>query len=184
MKNKPIITQSGEFIIRDHILIDFIPDSKNQVSPEGAALVLRHLIFPESDIEVIADGLFHDMTVADQIHFPSSLSAIGEEESSHLLSGTIVHCQLPHVNLPESVTLIGELGFSQCHIHSLTLHHTLFGNYYRQFKDTQIGRLYLNTDAEQVRQSQVIRSLYCNAHVERIELDGMTYKEWEQILKD
>ena len=151
---------SGKFIIGRGTVIGFEPAEDNiNVSWTRPFNDYRHslkrLVFPAS-IEHIADNLFEDIEVCDEVHLPFDLVELG--------------------NYAFAKSKIGIL---------IIYDEALKCQYSRQFKGAIIDKLYLPESSLPLDCSKLglLRSIVVNASVKEVYLDKFVHMNWKDFVK-
>ena len=131
---RQIINETGIFTI-DYtgILTAFQSTESNQIQEN----VWRCLDIPEG-VKVIPEEAFRRCHVQERLTFPKSLRVIG---SGH--GCAFANSKLPHVELPDTLEVLGNFVFGASTMDSLRIPKGLKSEYGRQFKESSIGTLYL-----------------------------------------
>ena len=129
-----ITNETGTFTIDDNgILIGFQSAESNQVEEN----VWRCLDIPEG-VKVIPEEAFRRCHVEERLTFPKSLRVIGTGHGC-----AFANSRLPHVELPDTLEVLGDFVFGKSTMDSLRIPRGLKSQYARQFKESRIGTLYL-----------------------------------------
>jgi hypothetical protein len=135
-------------------LLNFYPDAENLLEESVVREVYQYnkdfyrpcvheLIIPEGVVSI--DGpFFNDGYVKDEIRFPESLRSIGGSDYP-----VFAHSHFPWVVIPSGVNMIGFLAFCHSEMESVSFERLFDCKYLRQFRDAQIGTLYLPRENRQ-----------------------------------
>ena len=131
---KQIKNESGIFCIDDSgVLKNYQSTADNQVAEN----VWRCLDIPEG-VRVIPEDSFRYCRVQERLTFPKSLRVIGTGDGC-----AFANSRLPHVELPDTLEVLGDFVFGASTMDSLRIPKGLQSEYARQFKESRIGTLYL-----------------------------------------
>ena len=131
---KQIKNESGIFCIDDSgVLKNYQSTADNQVAEN----VWRCLDIPEG-VKVIPEEAFRRCHVQQRLTFPKSLRVIGTGDGC-----AFANSKLPHVELPDTLEVLGDFVFGASTMDSLRIPKGLKSEYARQFKASTIGTLYL-----------------------------------------
>ena len=129
-----ITNETGTFTIDDNgVLIGFQSAESNQVEEN----VWRCLDIPEG-VRAIPEEAFRRCHVEERVTFPKSLRVIGTGHGC-----AFANSRLPHVELPDTLEVLGDFVFGKSTMGSLRIPRGLKSEYARQFKESRIGTLYL-----------------------------------------
>lgn len=131
---KQITNETGTFTIDDNgVLKNYQSTEDNQIKEN----VWRCLDIPEG-VRVIPEWAFCRCHVQERLTFPKSLRVISTEGGCAFANST-----LPHVELPETLEVLGDFAFGHSNMRSMRIPRGLKSKYARQFKESAIGTLYL-----------------------------------------
>lgn len=135
------IESCGRFVIQEDALVGFEPADDNVISKDDFRLKLKNLICPKVGFTSIANGVFNYMEVVGSFELPNGLKSIG----SKIIGETVFNfCVFPELEIPSSVTSLGNFVLGGCKIGALKIYPpALKCEYGRQFKGSYIDRLYL-----------------------------------------
>lgn len=129
-----ITNETGTFTFDDNgILRGFQSAESNQIQEN----VWRCLDIPEG-VRVIPEETFRWCHVQQRLTFPKSLQVIGAGHGC-----AFANSRLPHVELPDTLEVLGDFVFGASTMDSLRIPRGLKSEYARQFKESRIGTLYL-----------------------------------------
>lgn len=135
-------------------LLNFYPDVENLLEESVVREVyqydkdfyrpcVRELIIPEGVVSI--DGpFFNHGYVKDEIRFPESLRSIGGSQYP-----VFAHSHFPWVVIPERVSMIGLLAFCHSEMESVRMERLFECKYLRQFREADVGTLYLPKECRQ-----------------------------------
>ena len=112
---------------------------------------------PEGITVLSTDFDFNNYTI-EEVTFPKSLRVIGSG-----YGGAFANSRLPHVELPDTLEVLGDFVFGASTMDSLRIPKELKSEYARQFKESRIGTLYL---PEEFRSNNP-RIRFCGKHEEQ-----------------
>ena len=151
---------SGKFILERSTVIGFEPAEDNinvsWTKPfNDYRQSLKRLVFP-AFIEHIADNLFEDFEVADEVHLPFDLEELGDYAFAKSKIGTLI-----------------------------IYDEALKCKYSRQFKGAIIDKLYLPESNLPLDCSKLglLRSIVVNASVKEVYLDKFVHMSWDDFVK-
>lgn len=151
---------SGKFILERGTVIGFEPAEDNinvsWTKPfNDYRQSLKRLVFP-AFIEHIADNLFEDFEVADEVHLPFDLVELGDYAFAKSKIGTLI-----------------------------IYDEALKCKYSRQFKGAIIDKLYLPESNLPLDCSKLglLRSIVVNASVKEVYLDKFVHMSWDDFVK-
>lgn len=153
---------SGRFISNRGTLIGFVPAEDNinasWTKPFNECRYrqrLKHLVFP-AYIEHIADNLFENIEVTDEVHLPFDLEELGNYAFAKSKIGTLI-----------------------------IYDEALKSKYGRQFKGAIIDKLYLPESNLPLDCSKLglLHSIVVNAGVNEVALSDSVYMNWDEFLK-
>lgn len=151
---------SGKFILERCTVIGFEPAEDNinvsWTKPfNDYRQSLKRLVFP-AFIEHIADNLFEDFEVADEVHLPFDLVELGDYAFAKSKIGTLI-----------------------------IYDEALKCKYSRQFKGAIIDKLYLPESNLPLDCSKLglLRSIVVNASVKEVYLDKFVHMSWDDFVK-
>lgn len=131
---KTLTNETGIFTIDDNgVLKKYQSTESNQVREN----VWRCLDIPEG-VRVIPEEAFRRCHVQVRLTFPKSLQVIGAGHGC-----AFANSRLPHVELPDTLEVLGDFVFGNSTMESLRIPKGLKSEYARQFKEARIGTLYL-----------------------------------------
>ena len=175
-------TCSGVFTAHGMVLLDFKPDKENVIMNEDGHCMLRNLVFPQTDITYIADGVFNGIEVRGELQLPNKTIGIGMKGGE----GVFKNCKFSKLYIPSEVSSLGDYAFAKCEIGVLKLYPSaLKSEYGRQFKGATIEKLYLPENSLPMSCSEygVLHSIAVNASVKEVYLDKFVHLSWEDFVK-
>lgn len=129
-----ITNETGTFTIDyNGVLTAFQSTESNQIKEN----IWRCLDIPEG-VKVIPEEAFRRCHVQERLTFPKSLRVIGAGHGC-----AFANSRLPHVELPDTLEVLGDFVFGASTMESLRIPRGLKSEYARQFKESSIGTLYL-----------------------------------------
>ena len=128
-----LYNECGMFRVESGVLKEFECAKANQVEEN----VWRCLDIPEG-VRAIPEETFRWCHVQQRLTFPKSLRVIGSG-----YGGAFANSRLPHVELPDTLEVLGDFVFGASTMDSLRIPRGLKSEYARQFKESRIGILYL-----------------------------------------
>lgn len=120
-------------------LLNFYPGRWNILEKEDKlnhSLCLHTLIIPEGVTSFVSES-FRNVSVADELRFPSTLRQIGSGICDFVFSG----CDLPEVIITKLIRTIGVCAFERSHIKRLVIKDPIDFEYARQFEDSIIDEI-------------------------------------------
>lgn len=151
---------SGRFITNRGTVIGFVPAEDNTIVSwtkpfDNYRQHLKHLVFP-AHIEDIADNLFDNIEVTDEVHLPFDLVELGNYAFAKSKIGTLV-----------------------------IYDEALKCKYLRQFKGATIEKLYLPETNLPLDCSKLglLHSIVVNAKVNEVALSDSMYMSWDEFLR-
>lgn len=132
-----ITNKTGTFTIDENgVLKEYQSTEVNQVAEN----VWHCLDIPEG-VRVISEWAFRDCEILERLTFPKSLRMISAGGA-----GAFSWSKLPHVELPETLEVLGDFAFGHSNMRSMRIPKGLKSEYGRQFKESTIDILYLPED--------------------------------------
>lgn len=161
-KRNRIESESGVFYLQDGIVTDFRPSGNNPFTEEIfeepqanhghiTKKSIRHLIVPKG-VRGFADDFFRGITITERFELPDGLLYLGNSYHDKLSHGCVfAKTTIPAVNIPETVTEIGEFAWGGSQIGILRIPASIHSQtqYLRQFKDATIQTLCLPEEWEE-----------------------------------
>lgn len=137
----PLRNESGTFYVdKLGVLQSFCCSPENNAdngSPQDTTK-LHTLHIPEG-VTVLKEEAFREYTILEKLTLPDSLRLMGTGHGC-VLAG----CKLPDVVIPKNLQILGTFAFGHSFLRSLRLPETACWEYARQFKEGEIGTLYLS----------------------------------------
>ena len=137
----PLCNESGTFYVdRLGVLQSFCCSPENNAdncSPQDTKK-LYTLHIPEG-VTVLKEEAFRYYTVLDKMTLPDSLQLMGTGHGC-----VLADCKLPNVVIPKTLRILGDYAFGHSSLRSLRLPENATWEYARQFKEGEIGTLYLS----------------------------------------
>lgn len=137
----PLRSESGTFYVdKLGVLQNFCCSPENNAdncSPQDTTK-LYTLHIPEG-VTVLKEEAFRYYTVLYKMTLPDSLRLMGTGHGC-----VLADCKLPNVVIPKTLRILGDFAFGHSSLRSLRLPENAAWEYARQFKEGEIGTLYLS----------------------------------------
>ncbi|MGM9550227.1 MAG: leucine-rich repeat protein [Faecousia sp.] len=137
----PLHNESGTFYVdKLGVLQDFCCSPENNADncsyQDTKKLYTLHI--PEG-VTVLKEEAFRDYTILYKMTLPSSLRLMGTGHGC-----VLADCKLPNVVMPKTLRILGDYAFGHSSLRSLRLPENAAWEYARQFKEGEIGTLYVS----------------------------------------
>ena len=137
----PLCNESGTFYVdKLGVLQSFCCSPENNADScapqETTKLYTLHI--PEG-VTVLKEDAFREYTILDKLTLPDSLRLMGTGHGC-----VLADCKLPNVVIPKTLRILGDYAFGHSSLRSLRLPENATWEYARQFKEGEIGTLYLS----------------------------------------
>ena len=137
----PLRNESGTFYVdKLGVLQDYCCSPENNADncslKDTTKLYTLHI--PEG-VTVLKEEAFRNYTVLYKMTLPDSLRLMGTGHGC-----VLADCKLPNVVIPKTLRILGDFAFGHSSLRSLRLPENAAWDYARQFKEGEIGTLYLS----------------------------------------
>lgn len=170
----PLRNESGTFYVdKLGVLQSFCCSPENNAdtcSPQDARK-LYTLHIPEG-VTVLKEEAFRYYTVLYKMTLPDSLRLMGTGHGC-----VLADCKLPDVVIPKTLEILGDFAFGHSSMRSLQLPENAAWEYARQFKEGEIGTLYISKKYRDEADGSKLRQYLNPGHIHSLVVNNVRFGE-------